>query len=319
MGEQQISQSFQERVLPDKKKIYDCIAINKSKIFSKPPRGNTVDKLRKTGRMKNRAMVKILSLPAGSKVDLEDLMGYRLTELCFPIFNINGQMRKVIKAKLINCFLVDETKLHDIAYISIIDMGYLWRLTAPTASDREKKVYLGWLCREDLNMIVQRHPQSKEYHLINDRCDVELSLKDAEHQKRNLLFIGGAKNVYPSRNDPAPQLRTFNAFFVNSANKIRLQGYRFEELQNLAVLYQKKIAYSLKEKCLSFKPLTIEQEYFCHQYEADTKMFYHVKSLDSRHDISAVAIYAKDTDLLVISAYASHKLEKDMVLYRRNK
>ena len=176
MGEQQISQSFQERVLPDKKKIYDCIAINKSKIFSKPPRGNNVDKLRKTGRMKNRAMVKILSLPAGSKVDLEDLMGYRLTELCFPIFNINGQMRKVIKAKLINCFLVDETKLHDIAYISIVDMGYLWRLTAPTASDREKKVYLGWLCREDLNMIVQRHPQSKEYHLINDRCDVELSI-----------------------------------------------------------------------------------------------------------------------------------------------
>ena len=71
-------------------------------------------------------------------------------------------------------------------------------------------------------MGVQRHPYAKEYHLINHHFDVELSIEDAEHQKRNLLFIGGAKNVYPYRNDPVPPLRTFNAFFVNSANKIRL-------------------------------------------------------------------------------------------------
>ena len=43
------------------------------------------------------------------------------------------------------------------------------------------------------------------------------------------------------------------------------------------------------------------------------------KLLDSRNDISAVVIDAEDTDVLVISAYASHKLEKDLVLYRRNK
>ena len=48
-------------------------------------------------------------------------------------------------------------------------------------------------------MIVQQHTDAKEYHLINDRYDVESSIKDAEHQKRNLLFIGGAKNVYPSQ------------------------------------------------------------------------------------------------------------------------
>ena len=78
-------------------------------------------------------------------------------------------------------------------------------------------------------MVVQRHPYAKEYHLINDRCDVELSIEDAERQKRNLVFTGGAKNVYPSRNDPVPPLRTFNAFFVNSAHKIRLQEHLFEE------------------------------------------------------------------------------------------
>ena len=75
----------------------------------------------------------------------------------------------------------------------------------------------------------------------------------------------------------------------------------------------------MKERRLSFNPLTIEQEYFCHQHEADTKISYHAKILDSRNYIFVVVIDAEDTGVLVISAYASHKLEKDVVLYRRNK
>ena len=171
-------------------------------------------------------------------------------------------MRKAVKAKLVYCFLMDEANLDYVAYTSIIDMGHLWRLAAPTTSDREKKDKFTWgdYAEKIFNMIVHRHPHAKAYRLINDLYDVELSIKDAEHQKRNLLFIGGTKNVYPSRNDPVPPLRKFNAFFVNSANKIRLQEYLLEELQNLAVLQQKKTVYSLKERCLSFNPLTIEQE-----------------------------------------------------------
>ena len=91
-------------MLSDEKKIYDRIALNKHKDFSKLPLENTVDKLRKTYRMENRAMVKILSLAEGSKVDLEDLMSYRLIEVCLPIFNINGQMRKAVKAKWLIAF-----------------------------------------------------------------------------------------------------------------------------------------------------------------------------------------------------------------------
>ena len=66
-------------------------------------------------------------------------MSYRLTEVSLPIFNINGQMRKTIKAKLVDCFFMDETNLDDIAYVCIVDMGYMSRLAAFTASDRRKK------------------------------------------------------------------------------------------------------------------------------------------------------------------------------------
>ena len=156
MGEQQINQFFQERVLFDKMKIYDSIALNKRKSFSKLPQENTVDKPCKTDGMKNRTMVKILSLAERSIVDLEDLMSCRLTEACLPIFNINGQMRKAVKAKLVDCFFMDETNLDDVAFISIIYMGYLWRLTAPTASDREKKdtFTCGDYAEKIFNMIV---------------------------------------------------------------------------------------------------------------------------------------------------------------------
>ena len=123
-------------------------------------------------------MVKILSLAEGSKVDLEDLMSYRLTEVCLPLFNINGQMRKAAKAKLVDCFFMDETNLDDVAYISIIDMGYLCRLVAPTASYREKKDKFTWGdYAEIFNMIVQQHRS------INDSY-VEFSIKDTEHQKK---------------------------------------------------------------------------------------------------------------------------------------
>ena len=83
MGEQQINQFFQERMLSDEKKIYDRIALNKRKTISKPPQENTVNKPRKIDRMENYAMVKILSLSEGSEVDLEDLMSYRLLRIAF--------------------------------------------------------------------------------------------------------------------------------------------------------------------------------------------------------------------------------------------
>ena len=44
LGEEQINQFFQERVLSDENKIYGCIALNKRKNFFKPSQENTVNK-----------------------------------------------------------------------------------------------------------------------------------------------------------------------------------------------------------------------------------------------------------------------------------
>ena len=82
-------------------------------------------------------------------------------------------MRKAVKAKLVDCFHMDETNLNDL--LTHPSLGYLWRLATPTASDREKKYQFTWgdYTEKIFNMIVQRHSHSKEHHLINDCYDVE--------------------------------------------------------------------------------------------------------------------------------------------------
>ena len=82
-------------------------------------------------------MVKIISIAETAGVDLEELRRYHLTKICLPLFNINGQMRKAVKSPLINSFEMHETTLEGVSYISIVDMGFIWRLATPSIADRE--------------------------------------------------------------------------------------------------------------------------------------------------------------------------------------
>ena len=81
-----------------------------------------------------------------------------------------------------------ETTFEGVSYISIVDIGFIWRLATPSIADRESPegdFTWGNYATKIFNIILQRHPNAMEYHLVNDRYDVELSIKDTEHQKRN--------------------------------------------------------------------------------------------------------------------------------------
>ena len=86
-------------------------------------------------------------------------------------------------------------------------MGFIWRKCIPTAAERDQvsnKYTWGDYARKVFATILERHPDAKEYHLINDRYDIDMSIKDAEHKKLSALFIGGAKNIFPSANEIIP-------------------------------------------------------------------------------------------------------------------
>ena len=92
----------------------------------------------KTVEMENKAMAEVVSLSA-EKVFLEEIMNHWITDECLSIFNINRSMAKVQKSKLVQMLNWKETPDWQLqTYISIVDMGFLWRLKAPSTEDSEK-------------------------------------------------------------------------------------------------------------------------------------------------------------------------------------
>ena len=85
-------------------------------------------------------MAQIISLAQKCEdaFELIDVMQYRDTDECLSIFNVNGTVRKAMKSKLVDKFcLVEETSLDK--YITVVDMGFIWRLSTPSHEDREKQ------------------------------------------------------------------------------------------------------------------------------------------------------------------------------------
>ena len=73
-----------------------------------------------------------------------------------------------------------------------------------------------------------------------------MSIKDAEHQKRNSMFLEGSRNIFPSSNLAVPLARNFNSFFGNAKNKIRLQDFQFifSSSENLCIYVAGKMLFN---------------------------------------------------------------------------
>ena len=179
-GEKQATKLSDGRVLTNEKQIYDQINLNKRSDFSQPTVDKNTGKVRKTDPMElYRAIVKIISLAETPAVDLEELMGYSLTEIYLPLLNINGQMRKAVKSTLINSFEMHETALEGVPCISIVDMGFIWRLATPSNADHEiaeDDFTLGNYATKIFNIILQRHPNAIEYNLVNTMLNCPLKM-----------------------------------------------------------------------------------------------------------------------------------------------
>ena len=139
--------------------------------FRKPSVTKDVSKKKatKADAMENKAMAKIIEFAQELKtgLNLSEVMAYRLTEECLPIFNINGTIRKGQKSKLTDRFNFVELQHPVNSYIAIVDMGFIWRLCTPSAEDRENmmKVHTRGVtmppkCSIVLWSDIPRHPRS---------------------------------------------------------------------------------------------------------------------------------------------------------------
>ena len=102
---------------------------------------------------------------------LSDVMQYRVTDECLPIFNVNGTLRKVMKSKLVDKLNLEEiNSLNN--YIALVDNGFIWRLSTPSAEDRDKldgtDYTWGDYANKIYNIVAGRHRKDTTILFVND-------------------------------------------------------------------------------------------------------------------------------------------------------
>ena len=126
----------------------------------------------------------------GKKVFLEEITNHQIADECLSIFNTNESMVKVQKSKLVqmlNWKEIPDWQLE--TYTSVVGMGFLWSLAAPSTEDREKNDGSPFTWKDYsskfFNMICMRHPRVKLLILVYDAYELNVCIKDSEHDRRN--------------------------------------------------------------------------------------------------------------------------------------
>ena len=172
--------------------------------------------------MEIEAMSRVVSECWWEDIKLEDIMKYRVTNECLSLFNTNGMIIKNQKSKLLqmlNFVEIQQSQLDQ--YVAEVDMGFIWRLCMPSSEDREKNdetEYTWWdYAKTIFDTVIIRHDKAKSIFLINDPYDLEESIKDGEHKRREnyAKFVHGSKNVFIKPLNKLPNSRDLSKFFTN--------------------------------------------------------------------------------------------------------
>jgi len=133
-------------------------------------------------------LVALLDLADGSGInELEAALEGLVTEECLSMYNVDGSMRKTCKSNLLHLFNKNPVPEKPRDYISLVDMGMIWRLATPTPEDPDAikrdgshyrwSNYLDKIC----TIIISRHSDVRLIILVNDTYDRPFSIKDDEH------------------------------------------------------------------------------------------------------------------------------------------
>ena len=323
---EKLFQTFLKDRMFSRNKLFDAVMHkNSRKSFSNPPRDRKTAAITPSTSvaMENKAMSEVIVLCSEKNVSLVSVMEYRVTEECLSLFNTNGTMVKVQKSKLIEqlCFTpLPYDKLTN--SISLIDMGFIWRLSTPSSEDREKNDETNFTWRDYaikmFNLIKKRHSVAQTIILVNDPYDIDITVKDSEHDRRaTSKFQGGRKNVFIRPNDSLPKSQGFNDFFRNKANKIRLQQFHKTEFSILCSNEAQNVLYSIQSYCIDLQTGQRREEFECRHMEADTILFYIYCQLRKSKITETVVIDAEDTDVVVLAARVSHQIEGVLGIKRK--
>ena len=84
---------------------------------------------------RNALAMVIVSAEKNDLIALESALVKRVFEECLTVFNADDSKRKTAKRKLLQSFSRQPVLEVPSAYISFVDMGFIWRLASPKSDD----------------------------------------------------------------------------------------------------------------------------------------------------------------------------------------
>ena len=203
-------------------------------------------------------------------------------------------------------------------YVAIVDMGLIWRLASPSASDREKITGspYAWKNYADkvFDLIMSRHPNATTILAVNDYYDSDvINTKDGEHQKRSQAFLGGQmKNVFPASDRKFPPKKEFKDFFRNPLIKVWLQSYLKSYFSFQCRTLSKRFIYQGKDICDDISSSSLRESVEslqCSHLEADTAMIFVYSKIREGDQTTPVLIDS------IASNFVVKKWQKSLCLY----
>ena len=129
--------------------------------------------------MESKALASVLGLVENcGALKLEQVLQHCVTIECLSIFNVNGTMQKVQKSKLQEKLAM--TPIPEPAvYTSIVYIGLIWHLAAPTTEGREKTdgtkyTWGDYAQNQVVCSVTRRHKNAERIICMNDPYDQKL-------------------------------------------------------------------------------------------------------------------------------------------------
>ena len=319
-GRKQVDTFLEERVYSKMHSIKDRLAKNKRLNFKNNQTVTASNKTLSQAQMEGTGLASVIQLAEGSgALTLENIFKYRVTEECLPIFNVDGSIRHTTKSKLLEHLNLQPVLIEPSRYGSIVDMGLIWRLATPTSDDRETKRrdgtvykwkdYLDKIC----SLVHSRHQDADKIFLVNDRYDIQYSIKDDERDRRSAKHPD-AGNKFPKPDDKFPGATEFNIFMSNTGNKVRLQALVSRNLKNWGG--NEHIIYIEGGKATNIVTGENDPKLYFNHSEADTMMLTLYAKLRSEYP-HAIIIDSEDTDVYVQAAYVAKQEHGNLYMKRK--
>ena len=299
--------------IPRNKRL--SLATNPVHIAARSTSSNAVE-------MERRALAMVIDCAEKNDlIALETVLENRISDECLTMFNADGSMRKTAKSKLRQSFSTEPLLNKPSTYISLVDMGLIWRLASPTSDDRDIKKRSGveYLWVDYLNkvcsMVYSRHSNATKIILVNDNYEVS-SIKDDEHERRAANHIN-LPNVYPKENDKFPSPSQFKRIMLKSENKVRLQKLLRRRFEANVNDQQAEVIYCVGEVAVNLNSGLHENAFSFQHVEADTMLLTAYAKLRDFYD-GTVVIDSEDTDVYVQAAYVSNNSPGCLLIKNKN-